>query len=99
MAIPLETNPNHGSDNRVHEVVGSAFRGRAINNFISTCRARLLSPRRSHQSAVTGKQELGLDGVRWFMSGLSGHTRKGKDGPTPPQHGEGVNSGYRFRGG
>ena len=28
MAIPLDTNPNHGSDDRVHDVVGSDFRGR-----------------------------------------------------------------------
>ena len=28
MAIPLDTNPNHGSDDRVHEVVGSVFGGR-----------------------------------------------------------------------
>jgi len=33
------TNPNHGSDNHAHEVVGSAFRGGAIYNVISTSRA------------------------------------------------------------
>lgn len=27
MAIPLDTNPNHGSDNRVHEAFRSFFRG------------------------------------------------------------------------
>ena len=25
MAIALDTNPNHGLDNRIHEVVGSVF--------------------------------------------------------------------------
>ena len=28
MVIPLDTNPNHGLDDRVHEVVGSVFGGR-----------------------------------------------------------------------
>ena len=31
------TNPDHGLDNCIHEVVGSAL-GRAIYNVISTCR-------------------------------------------------------------
>ena len=53
-----------------------------------------LSPRKSYQRSDMGRQELGLDGRR--LSGLSGYTRKGNDGPIPPQHREGLTSGCKF---
>ena len=94
MAIPLDANPNHGSDNRIHDVVGSAFRdgpsttqsGHAEHEF---------EPTKSYQSVVMVRQELGLDGCRLIVhKWLVAHTRKGKDGAIPPQHREGLTSVY-----
>jgi len=77
----MDTNPNHGSDNCVHEVVGSAFRGGHIQRNLDV-QSVTLSPRKSHQSAAMERQELGLDGRRLMVhEGLVGPYEEGKRWP------------------
>ena len=57
MAISLDANPNHGLDNRGHEVVGAVFGGRLQRNL--EMQSVTLNPRKSYESAVMGRQEMG----------------------------------------
>ena len=61
MAIPLDTSPNHGSEKRVDEVVGSAFRGGPY--ITQSGRAeRYFEPTNMVSQRLMGRQALGLGG-------------------------------------
>ena len=58
MAIPLDTNPNDGSDDRVHEVVGSVFGGRPYTTQ-SQLAERDFEPTRIVSERCHGKARVG----------------------------------------
>ena len=62
MAIALDTNPNHGLDNRVHEVVGSAFGGRPYKTQ-SQHAERDFEPRKMVSERCYGAARVGGEGL------------------------------------